>query len=72
MVVLGEDRASSKGLGNTSEPIVSGRLSSKPLATQALRSFHNDLVLLCVTHVGTVTGLPSPHSLGISGETDVR
>lgn len=62
----------SMGLGNTSEPVVSGRLSSRPLATRPLRSFHNDLGLLCVTHMGTLTGLPSSHSLGISGETDAR
>lgn len=61
---------SSKGLGNTSELIVSGRLSGKPLATQPLRSFHGDLVLVCGIHVGTLEGLTSSHSLGISGETD--
>lgn len=61
----------SRGLGNTSEPIVSGRLSSRPLATQALMSFHNDLVLPCVAHVrGDLAGLISPQSSGISGETD--
>lgn len=44
----------SRGLGNTSEPIVSGRLSSRPLATQALMSFHNDLVLPCLAYVGGI------------------
>lgn len=51
--------------GNTAEPTVSSRLSSRALALWKATM----TLCFCVTHVGALSGLMSSHSLGICGET---